>query len=88
MSRDHTNLIWRHLETVEICAAGKAGSTKRLSEDIITLLTDEGEIITEVDTAELISDSIRESLLKIQKVIGTTDEICAAGKAGSTQEIE
>uniref|UniRef100_A0A1X7V6B0 Uncharacterized protein n=1 Tax=Amphimedon queenslandica TaxID=400682 RepID=A0A1X7V6B0_AMPQE len=46
---------------------------KRLSEDIIALLTDEGEIITEVETAELISDSIRESLLKIQKVIGTME---------------
>ena len=39
---------------------------KRLSEDFITLFTDEGEIISEVETAELISDSIREYCLSLK----------------------
>ena len=51
----------------------KLALLQKLSDDIISLLTDEGEIITEVETAELISDSIGKSLLKIQEVIGATE---------------
>ena len=47
---------------------------KKLSEDIVALLTEEVEIVAEVEAAELISDSIRESLLKITKAIGTQSE--------------
>ena len=63
---------------------------QRLSDDII-LLTDEGEIITEVETAELISDSIRESLPKIQKVIGATETMtptCPSTSRSSTPSAE
>ena len=47
---------------------------KKLSEDIVALLTEEVEIVAEVEAAELISDSIRDSLLKITMAIGAQSE--------------
>ena len=47
---------------------------KKLSEDIVALLTEEVEIVAEVEAAELISDSIRDSLLKIMMAIGAQSE--------------
>ena len=47
---------------------------KKLSEDIVALLTEEVEIVAEVEAAEWMSDSIRNSLVKITRTIGAQSE--------------
>ena len=58
------------LKQMRIVLQEKFELLKKLSEDIVALLTEEVEIVAEAEAAELISDSIRDSLLKITMAIG------------------
>ena len=62
------------LKQMRVVLQEKFELLKKLSEDIVALLTEEVEIVAEVEAAELISDSIRDSLLKITRAIGAQSE--------------
>ena len=63
------------LKQMRVVLQEKFELLKKLSEDIVALLTEEVEIVAEVEAAELISDSIRDSLLKITRAIGAQSEM-------------
>ena len=63
------------LKQMRVVLQEKFEFLKKLSEDIVALLTEEVEIVAVVEAAELISNSIRDSLLKIIRAIGAQSEM-------------
>ena len=57
------------LERIKLALERKLDLLNKLSEDIVAALTDEGEIIAEIESAELVSDDIEEALLKIKRAL-------------------
>uniref|UniRef100_A0A1X7TWL4 DUF1758 domain-containing protein n=1 Tax=Amphimedon queenslandica TaxID=400682 RepID=A0A1X7TWL4_AMPQE len=57
------------LERIKLALERKLDLLNKLSEDIVAALTDEGEIIAEIETAELVSDDIEEALSKIKRAL-------------------